>query len=293
MAEEIAEFHGARKITSLSAYPIQYHKDEAKLRDDLVERGKKFVALGGVHYKAHEGMAYQKKKKAVSKIHVNGRIMVDPAIHRRINPNYMVSLVRPRDHDVISDDEDDSEGEDGCGCGESDDELLGGVDQPLETRERKVKYVTKIFKDSKGKPQAARIPKSLIDPGTMKEKLEQVLDKDGEVLGHKQGNEEKRSEGASEVNGDDATCKPSPPEFTDDEYLIASPVVLGFSFSDKTWLEFTVSGVKGISWNENAYGSLVLTPETKALVKVSHSCYPDAPESYVNRFEGSRLLPQV
>jgi hypothetical protein len=50
--------------------------------------------------------------------------------------------------------------------------------------------------------------------------------------------------------------------------LIASPVVLGFAFAEKLWLEFTVSGVKEIQWNETAYESLVLEPKTKDIVKV-------------------------
>ena len=58
------------------------------------------------------------------------------------------------------------------------------------------------------------------------------------------------------------------PEFSDEEYLIASPLVLGFAFAEKMWLEFTVSSVKEIQWNESAYQSLVLEPKTKDIVKV-------------------------
>jgi hypothetical protein len=43
---------------------------------------------------------------------------------------------------------------------------------------------------------------------------------------------------------------------------------LGFAFAEKLWLEFTVSGVKEIQWNETAYESLVLEPKTKDIVKV-------------------------
>jgi DNA polymerase III delta prime subunit len=57
------------------------------------------------------------------------------------------------------------------------------------------------------------------------------------------------------------------PVFTDDEYIICSPVVLGFAFAEKLWLEFTVSGIKEIAWNEEAYDSLVLDDNTKTIVK--------------------------
>ncbi|KAI1499239.1 hypothetical protein F5X99DRAFT_291061 [Biscogniauxia marginata] len=259
---EIPEFRGARKITSLGCYPLKYHKNEAQLRKDLIERGKKFVSLGGVHYKSHHGMAYYKKKKSIIKVNINGRIMVDPAIHRRINPNYPVSLVRPKDHDVISDDEDDSGGEAGCCCSDSD-EGDDGNNQDLQGDDEdddKVKFVTKVFQDPKGKVHKARVPKSLIDTDNPKEKLDKV-DSKGE------NDDEKVTPENDEVDEEVHESKATLPAFADEEYLIASPVVLGFAFPEKLWLEFTVSGVKEISWNEGAYDSLVLEPKTKDIVK--------------------------
>lgn len=54
--------------------------------------------------------------------------------------------------------------------------------------------------------------------------------------------------------------------WTDDDRLIASPVVLGFSFSDKIWLEFAVSSVTEIKWNDEAWDSLVMEPKTKDMI---------------------------
>ncbi|KAK3943231.1 hypothetical protein QBC46DRAFT_361966 [Diplogelasinospora grovesii] len=253
MSDEISDFRGARKITSLNCYPLQYHKNEGQLRKDLIARGKKFVALSGVHYKSHQGMAYYKKKKSVVKVNINGRIMVDPSIHRRINPNYPVSLVRPKDHDLISDDDDSGDESGCCGCGSDSD---NGGDRVLDD-EDKVKYVTKVVKDEKGKIHQIRMCKPDSEDDRSKTKLDQVHSKDeddaqvnGEDASQSEGNEEKKV-----------------PEFTDEEYLIASPVVLGFAFAEKLWLEFTVSGVKEIQWNETAYESLVLEPKTKDIVK--------------------------
>ncbi|KAI5917688.1 hypothetical protein F4810DRAFT_640519 [Camillea tinctor] len=267
MSQEIPDFRGARKITSLSCYPLKYHKNESQLRKDLIERGKKFVSLGGVHYKSHQGMAYYKKKKSIIKVNINGRIMVDPAIHRRINPNYPVSLVRPKDHDVISDDEDDSEAEGDC-CSDSE-EVCNGQDQTLEDDEEdggKVKLVTKVFEDNKGNVHTARIPKNLVSPENPKEKLDKVRSKE-EDDGEKASREDNEETADGDEEGSADKGKASPPAFSDEEYLIASPVVLGFAFPEKLWLEFTVSGVKEISWNEGAYDSLVLEPKTKDIVK--------------------------
>jgi hypothetical protein len=247
MSEEIGDFRGARKITSLGCYPLKYHKTEAQLRKDLIERGKKFVSLGGVHYKSHQGMAYYKKKKAVIKVNINGRIMVDPSIHRRINPNYPISMVRPKDHDLLSDNEDSDDSSGCCGCDSDDDDgsdISGGG----------VKFVTKVFEDGKGNVQFIRMPKGDDDEGGGKEKLDKVAAK---------------GEDAPAETGDESSKAKPVPEFSDEEYLIASPVVLGFAFAEKLWLEFTVSGIKEIQWNVTAYESLVLEPKTKDIVKVS------------------------
>ena len=242
MSEEIGTFRGARRITSLKCYPLKYHKNESQLRKDLIERGKKFVSLSGVHYKSHHGMAYYKKKKAIIKVNINGRIMIDPSIHRRINPNYPVSLVRPKDHDVLSDDEDS---DDSCCCADSDSEIRDEGD--LEDEEEG-KYVTKVIKDDKGNIRFVRMLKE--DAMENKEKLDQVTSKDEDT--------QEDGEGEKKI-----------PEFSDEEYLLASPLVLGFAFAEKLWLEFTVSGVGEIQWNETAYESLVLEPKTKDIVKVS------------------------
>ncbi|KAF3767144.1 hypothetical protein M406DRAFT_11443, partial [Cryphonectria parasitica EP155] len=226
MIEEINEFHGAKKITSLNCYPLRFHKREEKIRNELIERGKKFVSLSGVHYKAFQGMAYYKKKKAVVKVNVNGRVMVDTAIHRRINPNYPISVVRPKDHSGLGDADDSDDDGDGRGGDDNDD--------------TRIKYVTKFIKDDKGRVSVVRMTKEEAqDFG--KEKLAKV---------------------ESQLDDNDETIV-----FTDDEYLTASSLVLGFSFGEKLWLEFTVSGIKDVSWNVKAYESLVLEARTKDTVK--------------------------
>ena len=68
MEVEVDAFKGPRKITNLATYPLQYHKDQEALRRQLLERGKKFVALKGMNYRFHKGMAFYKKKRTVVKV---------------------------------------------------------------------------------------------------------------------------------------------------------------------------------------------------------------------------------
>ncbi|EFQ33968.1 ATPase [Colletotrichum graminicola M1.001] len=233
--EKILEFRGARKITSLCAFPLDFHKDKGAVEAALIDRGKRFVQL-----------AYYKKKKAVIKVNVNSRVMVDPAIHRRINPNYQVSVVRPKDHDVLSDSADSDE-EDPCGQGSDDDNGNGSDDDACG------KMVTKVVRDAKGGVRMVRVPKSDLENSAPAEKLEQVKEAEDESLS-----------GASRQDGERSK---EAPMFSEEDYLIASSVVLGFSFSEKLWLEFTVSGIDEIQWNDSAYDSLVLESKPKDIVK--------------------------
>ena len=238
MSAEVDSFKGARKITSLSCYPLKYHRDADALRTKLIERGKRFVALRGMNYRFHKGMAFYKKKRSfVVKVNINGRVMVDPAIHRRINPNYLISTVRPKDPDLLDaddlglsgGDDDDSEG---CCCGggsDSDEEHSGSSDTP--------RTVYKVVEDEDGMPHVVEVEVDENGNEVQKEKIDRI------------------DEGSKER------------EFTEEELLVASPVVLGFAFSEKLWLEFTISGISDIEWNQDAFGSLVLPNNQKSIVK--------------------------
>ncbi|KAF5581757.1 TOB3 (member of AAA-ATPase family) [Fusarium pseudocircinatum] len=232
---EIDGFQGAKKIKSLPCYPLEYHHNEQKLRLDLIERGKKFASLSGVHYKSYKGIAFMKRRNgSVMKFNIqSSRVMIDPTIFRKTNPNYSVSTVKPKDPDIIE--EETSESDSGnCACG-SDSEGAGMV-----------KFVKKVYKDENGDVHMVSFPKSLVTDEPRNAELDELPSKN--------------------VEGDDDEDMDTV-DFTDEDYLIASPVVLGFSFSEKQWLEFAVSCVNEIKWNEKAWDSLVLEDGTKDLIK--------------------------
>ena len=258
MEIEVEEFKGPRKITNLACYPLKYHKDTETIKKQLIERGKKFASLKGMQYKFHKGMAFYKKKKQYIKVNINGRIMVDPAIHRRINPNYPISTVKAGDPDILDDPEDEDSDADSCAdCQESSSE--GGHasearDQFKETDKHSTKY--KLIKDDDDRYMVVEV---------------EVDENGNEML----------KEDIEEIPGQEPTVER---EFTEEEFLIASPVVLGFAFSEKLWLEFSVSGIKEIDWNEGAFNSLVLPDNQKAIVRA-------LVESHT--FEASRNIDDV
>ena len=228
---EIESFKGTRRITALPCYPLKYHKEVEKITEQLIERGKKFVGLAGMKYMAHVGLGFTKRKRQVLKVSTNTRMMVDPHTFRRINPNYPISTIKPQD-DYLDDPDGDSEGE--YSCCEEDEVDERGLENTDTTRTR-----LKLFMDKKNKFHFVEVEVDEDGNEVATEAMEKLQEEGGEL---------KR-------------------EFTEEELLIASPVVLGFAFSEKLWLEFTVSGIQEIEWNEGAFDSLVLPDSQKSLVK--------------------------
>jgi ATPase family associated with various cellular activities (AAA) len=237
---QIDHFKGPRKITSLSTYPITFHKDPEGLKKQLLERGKQFVNLAGMNFKLMKGLAFQKRKKQVLKFNINGRVMIDPKTFRRINANYQVSGIKDdrkdeeeSDSDECSDcqDEDDDDGDDG---------YLSGSD---DAESKKPKY--RVVWDDDNKPHV--VP---------------VTDDDDEEVEQK-----KLDQLPNGTDEETAPNKNKSRDFTEEELIIASPVALGFSFTEKSWFEFAVSDVSEIVWNNSAFETLVLPKDHKELVK--------------------------
>lgn len=244
MSVNVDNFKGARKITSLNCYPIQYHPESEQLQQKLIERGKKFVSLRGMNYRFHKGMAFFKKKQNVIKVNVNGRIMIDPALHRRINPNYPISTVRPKDEDIIEDSSLDEHAESDCCSGGDSGSAGSGCEEDGCESWSKHRRRFRVVKDKEGNLRLVEIETD--------EDGNEIIPEDIEPL-------------EVEVDGDEKTANCT--EFSEEELLISSPVVLGFAFSEKLWLEFSVSGVADIEWDEGAFDSLVLPDNQKAIVK--------------------------
>lgn len=243
---DIDSFKGSKKITSLACYPFEMRKDKDDLRQKLIDRGRKFVSLAGQQYKQHNGLAFMKKNRQYLKIHVNGRIMIDPATFRRVNPNYVLGAIQAK-----TDDDDDSQWFDrsvfdtaaapaeddacndcsGCSGSSSNPTTLtpAASTSPPSTEDKNANKVRWVL-DNSGQWQII----SKTDQVTQHNKLD--------LLDHAAG-------------------------FSDSDVLLASPVVLGWAFAEKLWLEFPVSQVGEIVWNNTAFESLVLPDAQKEIVR--------------------------
>jgi hypothetical protein len=209
----------------------------------------KFVALQGMNYRLQKGIAYMKHKNSIVRFIINGRVMIDPAIFRRINPNYPLSYLKQDELAQNEDDEEEEDDEDDC-CGGSDEE---------DDNEPKDKLRLIMWKDKRGKRHPIRIPQSIIDA-------------------------EASATPEKNLSGCDSNSDSKQQIFTEEELLIASPVVLGFAFSEKLWLEFSLSGISPIEWNSEAFSSLVLPSRIKQNLKGLVSSH---------RFNAARTIDDV
>ncbi|KAL2884654.1 aaa family atpase [Ceratocystis lukuohia] len=260
MQERIDEFHGARKITSLPVYPLRFHKHKDAITEKLIARGKDFVDLCGVNYREYKGMAYCKRKNDILRVNVKGRVMVDAATHRRINPNYDSCNIPQRDGSTESADdygeEESSDVEDGSANNSNSrlDEFYGRTNPQASARK---------FELLKEGDTAGKAKSSFQETEAKGETEQEKEDEDGED-GEDEAEGEDQDKMTHKTHG---SAAPKKPVFSDQDYLIASPLLLGFSFSEKLWLEFLVSKISEIQWNANAYESLVLAPKTKSIIK--------------------------
>jgi hypothetical protein len=52
---KIPSYEKLRDVTSLPAYPLEFHPDKEKILDDLRERGRKYSTFTGVQFKSYRG----------------------------------------------------------------------------------------------------------------------------------------------------------------------------------------------------------------------------------------------
>ena len=189
----------------------------------------------------------QKPRQTV-KLNVDGRVMVDPRNFRRINPNYTVSSIKMEDPDLLSDSESEMDSDEEISLQESAGGSVGGESGNNQFHQFEIK-----------KEDLPKIRKKVVRSQRDKHSTMIVP-----VVVEEKGNEPMKAEDGA---FDDE-------RFTAEDYLIASPVVLGFSFSHKMWVEFDVAGLGDIKFAEEAFNSLVLPDDQKQVVRAlveSHS----------------------
>ncbi|KAI0672123.1 P-loop containing nucleoside triphosphate hydrolase protein [Trametes maxima] len=192
----IEPFTGTRKIDNLAAYPLRYSSDPEGLRELLLERGRKWASLKGIHHVHYKGTAAIRVKpgaaQTIVKYNVDSRVMIDRMGFLRVYPDYP---------------------------------------HPKATEE-----------ESKGQSARDRLRAMRMEQGANPE------------------DEEFRLDVRTGIPKEEAPLK-------DEDLLLASPILYGYSLSDKIWLEFNVHEIQPIVWNDEAFTNLVLANDRKDLLR--------------------------
>ncbi|MCJ1376077.1 hypothetical protein MMC20_007315 [Loxospora ochrophaea] len=157
---EINGFEGAKKTYTLSALPLSLHPEKEAMRNQLIDRGRKYIQMLEPTCREYNGTAIRSNPndgKPFLKLNAKGRIMVDPVAYRQQNPN-------------------------------------SNILQPW-------------------------VPVTI-----------------------------------------------SPERLKDDDLLMCSHWLLGFSFVKKTWAAFAISKMSDVIWNEGAFQKLVINPKRRDLI---------------------------
>ncbi|KAL8810197.1 MAG: hypothetical protein Q9200_002782 [Gallowayella weberi] len=80
---DIQEFGGMRKISDLSVYPLRFHRNVEKITKKLIDNGKAYEKLLGLHHKYYQGLALDGRHH----FHVDSRIILDAKSHKWHNPS--------------------------------------------------------------------------------------------------------------------------------------------------------------------------------------------------------------
>ena len=85
----ILKFRRTKRINSLNAFPLEHHPNKNEVKVYLVDCGRRFVSLLGVHYRQYRGDAFYMRKGQPVKVPVNSRIIIDRVFFYEANPNYI------------------------------------------------------------------------------------------------------------------------------------------------------------------------------------------------------------
>jgi hypothetical protein len=87
----VPAFEGAKKVNSLSVYPLDHHKEYEKIRELLLARGRTYLSLLEPICKEYDGLAIysvpEMGREQEKRFLGSGRIMIDPIAFRAQNSN--------------------------------------------------------------------------------------------------------------------------------------------------------------------------------------------------------------
>ncbi|EME44360.1 hypothetical protein DOTSEDRAFT_88541 [Dothistroma septosporum NZE10] len=79
-------------LTDLPACPLKYHPTPGGLREQLIERGRRFEKLAGMSVHCYNGIAFEQTPCGMSRYNIEGRVVVDTKTFHRLEADYAFSV---------------------------------------------------------------------------------------------------------------------------------------------------------------------------------------------------------
>lgn len=196
----IPAFSGALNISDLQAFPMALHPAATHVRSQLIQRGRLFEGMGGMHFQNYEGIALEYDDFGISRYNITGRVVVDTKTYHRLNANYAFGVNAFESSDNKHRKRRPVGNYDDLNYDYDEDDYYDGVDAE-ETEEL--------------------VPRETLDVDPL----------------------------------------------TDEQCLLATATVRGFSFAEKKWCEFFLDKLSPPDWNLNCFDQLVLPTAQKDLVQ--------------------------
>ncbi|QGI68221.1 hypothetical protein CEK27_012192 [Fusarium fujikuroi] len=223
----IPEFPAYRRVTLLPAYPLSFHNSPSKIREQMVERGRKFEALRGYHFQTCSGSKILLPPRKSEERPVSGRVIVDAHAYYMTN-----DIVKPDLAPLVDD---------------------GQVGQKKKSDEAKKSDKKKAKAHECGwdcEPYCEDDDDDSDDSDTPKE-TNTPMEGNAEMMVKAPNDTAERSEDLEPL--------------TDDMCLVATPWLKGFDLKTKDWAQFYVDDLAPVVWNDAAFSHLELPGTEKQL----------------------------
>ncbi|KAF5585407.1 Fidgetin 1 [Fusarium pseudoanthophilum] len=223
----IPEFAAYRRVTSLPAYPLSFHNSPSKIREQMIERGRKFEALRGYHFRTCSGSKILLPPGKSEERPVSGRVIVDAHAYYMTN-----DIVKPDLAPLVDEDQ---------------------VGQKKRSEEAK--------KSNKKKPKAHECGWGCDGECDGDEDDDSDDSDTPQEDTPVEGNAEMTVKAPNDAIGRSENLEP----LTDDMCLVATPWLKGFDLKTKDWAQFYVDDLSPVVWNDAAFNHLVLPGTEKQL----------------------------
>ena len=92
-------YEGTLSIPSLPAFPLSFHSNQAAIKKDLIDRGKRWEDHKGYHYRQYEGLAHTYFMEIERKFSIHSRVIIDTEAYNTFNTDDGISF---DDDDTVS-----------------------------------------------------------------------------------------------------------------------------------------------------------------------------------------------